>query len=234
MPKWIHQRADHILSRNPSMPTSEAFSIATQQSHALGKSPKNYGTLQGREAAKAKYKTPEDDKKTASEKTALIERLVRLGATDVPGTPRLLMRHRSPQELAQLQHGVQGTLEKIKAPLKAKVEQGVQKLPGKLQKPARMIGHSLVDHPETIALHAAPVPGLAPAWIAAKKGRERGIDRFAPAANSRSRRAPTPLRSTLSSRAVPAACLPSRCPRSSAPSKKKQAWMKRCPSSPMN
>jgi hypothetical protein len=66
MPAWIHGRAEHILAKNPSMPKSEAFAIATQQSHAVGKSPKGYGTAQGRETAHEKYKTPGDDKKTAN------------------------------------------------------------------------------------------------------------------------------------------------------------------------
>lgn len=65
MPKWIHDRADHILSKNPDMPRSEAFAIATQQSHALGKSPKGYGTAEGRHEAKAKYDSPKEYKKTA-------------------------------------------------------------------------------------------------------------------------------------------------------------------------
>lgn len=47
------------------MPESQAFAIATQQSHALGKSPKGYGTAEGKATAKAKYTTPGDDKKTA-------------------------------------------------------------------------------------------------------------------------------------------------------------------------
>jgi len=66
MPAWIHNRAEHILASNQSMPKSEAFAIATQQSHAVGKSPKSYGTAQGRHVAKAKYPTPKDDKKTAN------------------------------------------------------------------------------------------------------------------------------------------------------------------------
>ncbi len=66
MPAFIHQRAEHISAKNPSMPKSEAFAIATQQSHALGKSPKGYGTAEGRATAKAKYDTPKDDKKTAN------------------------------------------------------------------------------------------------------------------------------------------------------------------------
>lgn len=65
MPQWMHDRAKHIMAKNPSMPESEAFAIATQQSHALGKSPKGYGTPQGRHEAKEKYNTPGDDKKTA-------------------------------------------------------------------------------------------------------------------------------------------------------------------------
>ncbi len=47
------------------MPESEAFAIATQQSHAVGKTPKSYGTSEGRQKAKQKYPTPGDDKKTA-------------------------------------------------------------------------------------------------------------------------------------------------------------------------
>lgn len=66
MPQWIHDRADRILGEHPEMPKSEAFAIATQQSHALGKSPKSYGTSNGRQVAKSKYRTPEDDVKTAS------------------------------------------------------------------------------------------------------------------------------------------------------------------------
>ncbi len=44
MPAFIHDRAEHILAKNPKMDKSKAFAIATQQSHALGKSPKKYGT----------------------------------------------------------------------------------------------------------------------------------------------------------------------------------------------
>lgn len=67
MPAWIHDRAKHIQSKNPSMPESEAWAIATQQGHSLGKSPKGYGTAEGHRTAKKKYDTPEDDVKTAME-----------------------------------------------------------------------------------------------------------------------------------------------------------------------
>jgi len=71
MPQWIHDRAQHLMAKNPDMPESQAWAVATQQSHALGKTPKSYGTSEGRRRAKAKYDTPGDDTKTADpEKTA--------------------------------------------------------------------------------------------------------------------------------------------------------------------
>lgn len=78
MPKFIHDRAEHLQRKNPEMPESEAWAIATQQSHALGKTPKNYGTSKGKAEAKNKYKTPEDDIKTANPKTAEIRNLLKL------------------------------------------------------------------------------------------------------------------------------------------------------------
>lgn len=66
MPAWIHNRADRILRKNPNMDESEAFAIATQQAHAVGKSPKGYGTSEGRAEAHRRYRTPQDDQKTAS------------------------------------------------------------------------------------------------------------------------------------------------------------------------
>jgi len=66
MPAWMHERAEHILAKNPSMPKSEAFAIASQQMHAVGKGPKNYGTAEGKETAKEKYKTPGDDQKRSN------------------------------------------------------------------------------------------------------------------------------------------------------------------------
>lgn len=61
MPQWIHDRAEHISAKNPDMPKGQAFAIATQQAHAAGKSPKSYGTAEGKREAKVKY-----DKKTAN------------------------------------------------------------------------------------------------------------------------------------------------------------------------
>lgn len=70
MPKWIHDRADHIRAKNPGMPKSESFAIATQQSHAAGKSPKGYGTPTGKHEAKQKYDSPKSEyTQTAAPKT---------------------------------------------------------------------------------------------------------------------------------------------------------------------
>lgn len=71
MPQWIHDRAKRLQKDNPSMPESEAFAIATQQSHATGHSPKGYGTAEGRRTAKRKYDGP----RSSYQKTASIEEL---------------------------------------------------------------------------------------------------------------------------------------------------------------
>jgi hypothetical protein len=66
MPEWMHNRAMHILAKNPEMGKSQAFAIATQQSHATGHTPKSYGTSEGKQEAKAKY----DDPKSTYESTS--------------------------------------------------------------------------------------------------------------------------------------------------------------------
>ncbi len=58
MPAWVHDRAQHLLAKNPNMPKSMAFALATDQGHATGKTPKKYGTLEGRKRAKQKYDKP--------------------------------------------------------------------------------------------------------------------------------------------------------------------------------
>jgi len=66
MPRWIEDRAKHIQKKNPDMDESAAWAIATQQAHKLGKTPKNYGTAEGKRAAKEKYGKPKSEyRKTA-------------------------------------------------------------------------------------------------------------------------------------------------------------------------
>lgn len=109
------------------------------------------------------------------QKEALLERLVRLGATDVPGTPRLLMRHRAPGELAGLQQKVKTTLE---APLQRGADRLLAKLPqsSMLQRASKLV----VENPELVPLQAVPLPGASAAWLGAKRGAEKLIDRIAP------------------------------------------------------
>ena len=64
MPAAIHKRAIHLLAKNPKLDKSQAFAIATQQMYAIGKTPKNYGTSEGKASAKEKYPNKGDYVKT--------------------------------------------------------------------------------------------------------------------------------------------------------------------------
>jgi len=67
MPAWIEKRKDRILKDNPGMKEETAWAIATQQAHKLGKTPKGYGTAEGKAEAKKKYSKPRSDyRKTAA------------------------------------------------------------------------------------------------------------------------------------------------------------------------
>ena len=122
---------------------------------------------------------PGYEKTSSVEKRALIERLVRLGATDIPSTPRLFMRHRSPEELATLQHAVEHAYDaRVTNPLMGVIQKATGKLPaGKLRtvvdKGARLVAEDPVG---TLAANLVPVPGAHPAYVAGKKLLEKGID----------------------------------------------------------
>jgi uncharacterized protein YycO len=115
-------------------------------------------------------------------KLALVERLVRLGATDVPKTPRLLMRHRSPQDLSGLQSAVEhGWDKRVTQPLLGVAEHGLKHLPSKVQPTARKLTKLVAEDPVgSLASNLVPLPGAHPAYLASKKGLERIIDRVAP------------------------------------------------------
>jgi len=120
--------------------------------------------------------------KTAQVKTALIERLVRLGFTDVPGTPRLLMRKRSPQELAAIQHGVERFFNRYEQPAIAKMTGVIDKhvkhpTANKVLKKGTEL---VVKNPELALTEFSPVPGTGAMWLGAKRGIERALDKVAP------------------------------------------------------
>lgn len=66
--KWIHDRAHHIMGKNPDMEKGTAYAIATQQAHKVGKSPKKFRTSEGVSEAKRKFSMP----KSAYKKTAML------------------------------------------------------------------------------------------------------------------------------------------------------------------
>lgn len=125
-------------------------------------------------------------------KQALIERLIRLGATDVedlPGvknviskTPRMFMKKRSPEELAQLQHGVTSFFDRFEQPAIAKAKGIIDKVPHEKTRNVLNRGAStVIKNPELLATEFSPVPGTGMAWLAAKRGLEKAIDHVAPA-----------------------------------------------------
>ena len=77
MPAWIHDRAMKLKKQMedtypPEKAKQVAFAIATQQAHKTGKSPKTFGTSEGRSEAMAKFDKPKSEyKKTAMDKLAL-------------------------------------------------------------------------------------------------------------------------------------------------------------------
>lgn len=124
-------------------------------------------------------------------KIALIERLMRLGATDVedlPGvsrfiskTPRLFMKKRSPEELAQLQHGVQSFFDRYEQPAIAKAKGMLEKVPHEKTRSLLERGATtVIKNPELALTEMSPVPGTGLAWLAAKRGLEKAIDHVAP------------------------------------------------------
>lgn len=109
--------------------------------------------------------------------------MVRLGATDIPWTPRLLMRHRSPQELKALQEAVEaGWARRVTDPIMRTAEKGLKKLPeGKVQTFARKGARLMAEDPiGNLVTNLSPIPGTNPAYLGVKKGLERAIDKLAP------------------------------------------------------
>lgn len=116
------------------------------------------------------------------EKQALIERLVRLGATPIPGTPKLFMKSRTPQELKALQNSVeQGWNARVTNPLMRLAEKGIGKLPSKAQPIARKGARVVAEDPVgMLAANLVPAPGASAGYLALKRGGERLIDKMMP------------------------------------------------------
>lgn len=118
---------------------------------------------------------------TAFAKHALLERLVRLGATDIPKTPRLFMKQRGPAELSTLQDSVSAVGQRVAKPIMGALEPALKRLPGRIQPAARRGAHMLASDPVGTAVSSAiPIPGAQAAYFGGKKALERGIDRAFP------------------------------------------------------
>lgn len=116
------------------------------------------------------------------EKIALGERLVRLMATDIPNTPRFIMKSRSPEELRTMQNFVENWWNKnITQQLMRRAEPGISYLPKRTQPIARKGAELVAEDPiGTVLSNMIPLPGAHPGYVAGKKALERGIDRFFP------------------------------------------------------
>jgi hypothetical protein len=128
------------------------------------------------------------------EKIALYERLKRLAYTDLPNSPRLLMRKRSPQELAAIQADSERSFQKhYLGRIQRATNPAISKLPeGKIRHYAERGRDMLASDPIGFAAaHAGPVLAAGPAaaavpvlpqYIGAKKGLEGLIDKHLPMA----------------------------------------------------
>lgn len=109
--------------------------------------------------------------KEAGVKVALIERLMRLGFTDIPNTPRMFMCKRSPTELAGIQHGVEKFFNNYEQPAIAKATNAIErhvKHPG-ARKVLTRGAELVVKNPELALTEFSPVPGTGAMWLGAKK-----------------------------------------------------------------
>lgn len=112
-------------------------------------------------------------------KVALLERLVRLGATPIPNTPKLLMKVRSPAELKALEQSVTSSWNKgITAPISKKLLPLAEKAPEKLRPAARFVASEVSKDPAGAAFTLLAPGGST--YPVAKRGLEALIDRVAP------------------------------------------------------
>ena len=85
----------------------------------------------------------------AADKEAALKEVVRLLAKDIPGTPRLIMKHRGSAARKALGEAAEGTWKrKVTNPMMSGFERGLKKLPeGKTQEIARKAAQIVADDP---------------------------------------------------------------------------------------
>lgn len=115
--KWIHDRANHILNKNPEMSSGDqkdksiAYALATQQAHRVGKSPKGFRTAAGVRTAKRKYDGP----KSYYTRTANPKRSKSAGVKEAAGPPPSIPTPQFPLGLQPPKPKTVGTMSTIGA-----------------------------------------------------------------------------------------------------------------------
>lgn len=114
--------------------------------------------------------------KIGIDKEALLKELVRIGAKDIPGTPRLVMKHRGKVQRAALGESAEALWKKkITDPMMGGFEKGLKKLPeGKARDVARKAAETVAGDPLGGALTVFAPGGVALPF--AKRGLKKAIN----------------------------------------------------------
>lgn len=130
-----------------------------------------------------KYLADKMGKGQETEKAAALKEIVRLLAKDIPGTPRLVMKHRNVAQRAALGESAERLMNRMTDPAMAIAEKGLSRLPaGRVQGAARRSAEMVVRDPLGHGLATlVPIPVLPHAGVEVmKKGIRRGIDAIDP------------------------------------------------------
>jgi hypothetical protein len=106
-------------------------------------------------------------------KTALLAEAVRIGMKDIPRTPRLFMKARTPHEREVISRLIRKAYNRrVTQPLMSAAEKGISKLPGDKPKRAARAGVKLFarDPVGQLAANLVPVPGASAGYEGLKAG----------------------------------------------------------------
>lgn len=87
MPAWIEKRRKRLEpelreSYSPKKAKQVAYALATMQSHKVGKTPKSYGTTEGRREARQKFDKPKKEYQKTAMWSAYWDEIVRLSVKE--------------------------------------------------------------------------------------------------------------------------------------------------------
>lgn len=115
-------------------------------------------------------------------KEALLKEVVALGLKDIPGTPRLIMKHRGAAQRAAAGLAAEAGWKKhLTDPIMRVAEKGLQRVPaGKAQDVARKVTQTIADDPLGGTITAVAPGGVVVPFL--KKGLRKGIQLIDPQA----------------------------------------------------